>query len=266
MTRNRGKKALYEVMSKARVKPDQGTIVEHLRPRKPDKEAPSVRQKGAAGAPKAAAKWWKKPSIVQFNAGRIEFSMPYQIAIVLLLVFIFVILAAYRFGQNSYPAGQQESDQQDATVQEIDDQTPLEQAIVDVMPPYSQTENSENIANIANMAARTEVAEPAEPTGDHVIILVQYDSLPDLAPVQAHFSKYGIETEFVLEKGSYFLLTKDKYSNPEKPGTDGYKAKQKIIEVGAKYKGMAPAGCETFAPNYFKDAYGRALSSFRRNI
>src|SRR4030042_6223912 len=118
MTRNRGKKALYEVMSKARVKPDQGKIVEHLRPRKPDEEAPAARRKESAGVPKSAAKWWRKPRIVQFNAGRIEFSMPYQIAVVLLLVFIFVILATYRLGQSSYPAGRQETDQPVPMVQE----------------------------------------------------------------------------------------------------------------------------------------------------
>ncbi len=107
MVRNRGKKALYEVMSKARVKPEQGITVEHLQPSKPDEEAPAVKQNGAADAPKAAAKWWRKPRIVQLNAGRIEFSMPYQIAVVLLLVFIFVILAAYRLGQSSNPAERQ---------------------------------------------------------------------------------------------------------------------------------------------------------------
>jgi len=75
--------------------------------------------------------------------------------------------------------------------------------------------------------------------------------------VQAHFSEYGIETEVELESGRYFLQTKQRYDNPATVGTDGYKAKQKIIEVGAKYKGKAPAGYETFAPKYFSDAYGK---------
>jgi len=251
MTRNRGKKALYEVMSKARVKPDQGKVVEHLRPGKPDKEAPAARQKRAAGAPKAAAKWWKKPSIIQFNAGRFEFSVPYQVAIVLLLVFIFVILAAYRLGQNSYPAGQQETGQPNPAMNEMDNERPIEQASSEILQPSAPAEEN---------TAKTEVAEPAKPTGSNVIVLVQYDSLSDLAPVQQHFSEYGIETEIVTERGSYFLQTKERYDNPEKPGTDGYKAKQKIIEVGAKYKGEAPAGYEPFAPRYFSDAYGKKVN------
>jgi hypothetical protein len=62
-----------------------------------------------------------------------------------------------------------------------------------------------------------------------------------------------------MEKGSYFLQTKNRYNNPGTPGTDGYKALQKIIEVGAKYKGQAPPGYVTFAPNFFSDAYGKKV-------
>ena len=77
--------------------------------------------------------------------------------------------------------------------------------------------------------------------------------------MQAHFSEYGIETEIVAERGHYFLQTKERYDNPDKPGTDGYKALQRIKEIGAKYKGKAPPGYETFAPNYFSDAYGKKV-------
>lgn len=263
MTRNRGKKALYEVMSKARVKPDQGRIVEHLRPRTPDKEAPSARQKGPVGASKSAAKWWKRPSIVQFNAGRFDFSLPYQVAVVLLLVFIFLIIAAYRLGQSNAPAVRQEPEQPEAVLQETDDQTPLERAMADVVPPSQLPGNTTADTEVAETrisTTPTTPTTPATPTGNNVIVLVQYHSLPDLAPVQQHFSEYGIETEVVPEGGSYFLQTKERYDNPDKPGTDGYIAKQKIIEVGAKYKGKAPAGYEPFAPRYFSDAYGKKVN------
>jgi hypothetical protein len=252
MTRNRSKKALYEVMSKARIKPEHGKIVEQLRPTT-DEDAPAIKQKSAADVPKAAAKWWRKPRIVQLNAGRIEFSMPYQIAVVLVLVFIFVILAAYRLGQSSYSAGRQETDQPAPAAQEMDDERPVERAMSNIPQPSAPPENT---------TAKTEVAEPVnvKPTGSNVIVLVEYDSLPDLAPVQAHFSEHGIETEIVTEKGRYFLQTKQRYDNPATAGTDGYIAKQKIEEVGAKYKGKAPAGYETFAPFYFSDAYGKKVN------
>jgi len=251
MTRNRSKKALYEVMSKARVKPDNGKIVEHLRPKKPNEEAPAVKEKNAAGVPKSAAKWWRKPRIVQLNAGRIEFSIPYQIAVVLVLVFIFVIIAAYRFGQSSYPAGKQETGQPDPVAQETDGERPIEQAMSNIPQPSAPPESS---------TVNTEVAEPVKPMGNNVIVLVVYGSLPDLAPVQAHFSENGIETEIKTESGRYFLQTMQKYDNPGTPGTNGYRALQKIIEVGAEYKGKAPKGYETFAPNYFSDAYGKKVN------
>jgi len=249
MTRNRGKKALYEVMSKARVEPDHDKIVEHLRPEKPVEEAPAAKQEKPAGVPEPTAKWWKKPSIVQFNAGRIEFSMPYQVAVVLVLVFIIVIIAAYRLGQSFYPAGRQETDQPTPATQELDGERPTERAMADIPQPSSPPENT---------TAETEVAESAKPAGNNVIVLVEYGSLPDLAPVQAHFSEYGIETEIVAESGRYFLQTKQRYDNPATPGTDGYKAKQKITEVGKEYK--APAGYETFARFLFSDAYGKKVN------
>jgi len=255
MTRNRSKKALYEVMSKARVKPEHGKAVEHLMPTKSDKDAPAIKQKIDADVPKAAAKWWKKPSIVQLNAGRIEFSMPYQVAVVLVLVFIIVLIAAYRLGQSSYPAGRQETGQPARAAHETDSERPVQQATSDISSDIMQPS-----APPENMMAKTEVAEPVKPTGNNVIVLVVYDSLPDLAPVQAHFSEYEIDTEIVTESGRYFLQTKQRYDNPATVGSDGYKAKQKIVEVGAKYKGKAPAGHETFAPNYFSDAYGKKVN------
>jgi hypothetical protein len=92
-----------------------------------------------------------------------------------------------------------------------------------------------------------------------VIVLVQHDAMADLLPVQAHFAEAGIELEIVQQGGLYFLQTKQRYDNPATPGTDGYKAKQKIAEVGAKYKGKAPPGYATFAPHYFSDAYGKKV-------
>ena len=249
MTRNRSKKALYEVMSKARVKPEHGKAVEQLRPAKTDEDAPAIKQKSTADVPKAAAKWWRKPRIVQLNAGRIEFSMPYQIAVVLVLVFIIVIIAAYRLGQSSYPVEQQQAGQSEPVLNETDNEIPVEQAMSDIMQPSAPAEST---------TAKTEVAESAKPAGNNVIVLVEYNSMPDLAPVQAHFSEYGIETEIKLERGSYFLQTKQRYDNPATPGTDGYKAKQKITEVGKEYK--APAGYETFARFLFSDAYGKKVN------
>ena len=251
MVRNRGKKALYEVMSKARVKSEPSKVVEYYRPAESDQDAPAVEQKSVAGVPKSSAKWWRKPRIIQLNAGRIEFSMPYQIAVVLLLCFIFMIIAAYRLGQASYPE-QQQAVPSEPEQRDVDSERTIKQASSDIIRPSAPTED------IAAKAERIEVVEPVKPTGNNVIVLVQYHSLPDLAPVQAHFAEHGIELEIDPQQGSYFLQTVQRYDNPSKPGTDGYKALQKIKEVGKKYK--APEGYETFASNLFQDAYGKKVN------
>ena len=248
MVRNQGKKALYEVMSKTRVKTEPLKPVEHYRPAEPDHGAAEVQQKDAAGVPKSTAKWWRKPRIIQLNAGRIEFSMPFQVAVVLLLGFIFVIIAAYRLGQASYSPEQQQPVEPEPVQRQTDSESPVEQASTRVIPPSTPVEDT---------PVRTEVAKPVEPTGSNVIVLVEYHSLPDLAPVQEYYRKHDIELDIKPEGGRYFLQTKQLYDNLSKPGTDGYKALQKIKEVGKEYK--APPGYETFASNLFQDAYGKKV-------
>ena len=82
-----------------------------------------------------------------------------------------------------------------------------------------------------------------------------YQLRTHLEPVKQYFAQFGIETDIKKIGDWYYLVTKDKYENPEKSGTDGYFAKQKIIELGAEYK--APQGYETFGSKPFYDAYGQ---------
>jgi hypothetical protein len=97
----------------------------------------------------------------------------------------------------------------------------------------------------------------ATSTGDNAIVIVAYTKQNDLIPVQAYFKQNGIETE-VIQRGSYFLLvTKNRFENPEKTGTDGYQMKQTIKRIGAKYK--APEGYERFGSTPFQDAYGMKM-------
>ena len=251
MARNRGKKALYEVMSKARNRPGYGRTLERMHPRGPDDKRPAEGPQRAAETPKAAVPWLRKPRIVQVNAGRIEFSMPYQIAVALLLGLVLVILAAFRLGQRSGPGVPLAKTEQGGERPGIGRENPTGR---------TETDNTPSQASAEIISPKPEEAVPAESTGNHVIVLVEYGTLADLGPVQAHFAEYGIETEIVMQNGRYFLQTKDTYDWPATPGTDGYEALQKIIAVGAKYKGRAPAGYETFAPNFFKDAYGKRIA------
>jgi len=105
------------------------------------------------------------------------------------------------------------------------------------------------------ISTSAEEAEPVKPKGNNNIVITEYPRRIDLVPVQKYFANNGIETEIVKIDGSYFLRTVEKYENPGRFGTDGYEARQRIIEIGADYK--APTGYETFGAKPFQDAYGR---------
>jgi hypothetical protein len=253
MARNRRKKALYEVMSKARNKPGYGRTLEKMRPKKPveKKDEPVTKQKSATDVEtsKAAAKWWRKPRIVQFNVGRIEFSMPYQLAIALLLCLIVMFLVAFRLGQYYYLTDQRVIGSAEESPK-ISQENLTEQEVVDIREPPAPAEDSTLL---------DEELEPVKPkpTGNNVIVLVEFGSYADLVPVRDYFAMHNIETEIVMENGRYFLQTKNRYDNPGTTGTDGYKALQEIIKVGAEYK--APPNYEPFTQHLFSDAYGKLV-------
>jgi hypothetical protein len=236
MARTRRKKALYEVIGRGQLKQGQSQAFE----KPPPDEPPAARAESETDASPAALEWPKKPRIVQINAGRIEFSIPYQAAVAAVLVLILLLLMAYKLGQVS---------QSDAAALDETGKTPpseVHDVSLKQAGPDSQRQPEQPKA----------VAPAAVDTGDNVIVLVEYQRRADLVPVQKHFRTHGIETEIApAPGGKYYLWTKNRYSNVNTQGTPGYREKQRIKEVGALYK--APPSYETFAPNYFSDAYGK---------
>ncbi len=264
MAKNRGKKALYEVMSKARTKQGYGKTLEQMHLKKTEEVKPAVKQlEPIVEKAKAAADWWKKPRIAQFNAGRFEFSVPYQVAIVLGLVLVTLLLASYRLGQNSVVPGQLATDEPGREVEKIDQESTAELATANMPEPASPIEyvplNQDVPPNEDVTRDVEEEVEPVKPKGKNAIVLAHSGRIVDLHPVVEHFAKYGIELKIdPLEGGQYLLRTLEQFeSDPAIPGTDGFRVKSEIIRVGPLYKGKAPAGLDTFAPHYFTDAYGK---------
>lgn len=110
--------------------------------------------------------------------------------------------------------------------------------------------------------AKPKPAEPVVPAAmdvvrDHVLVIATYTRNEDLEPVRDYFGQNGTETE-ILKRGSYYyLVTKARYPNPRKPGSEGAVALDKIKQIGAKYK--APKGFERFDNTPFQDAYGMKI-------
>ena len=246
MVRYRRKKALYEVIGKTHLKPRYDKALEQLHPEEADEDRPITEDSDTQAA--EAPAWPRKPRIVQFNAGRFEISIPYQLAIALFLGLILLVLVAFRLGQFTHLSSEKSID----SAGQISGGTQREAGRL-----------TAGLQTPATAERTTPPVQPAEeigsakPKGDHRIVIKQYNTEKHLKPVQEYFAAHGIETVIEKRGSSFFLLSKNTYENPQRSGTDGYAARQKIIKVGAEYK--APAGYESFAPNLFNDAYGERI-------
>ncbi len=280
MRRYSGQRPLYEAWSRSRTKPKRPSLLERLRPqleklRKPAAGKPPKRMEPREPVaeepapvvlkpPKPVERpessrpgpilTWLRPKAIQFNAGRIEISLPYQIGIVIGLAVVLLVLASFRLGQ------------------------------MDQRSRYATSNSSVRSAPANAGAPAMGSAVPGDDStapataagaGDNLIVIARSRNKADLVPVAQHFAEYGIKTGYIpyqrlrehyaeyglnadaVPQGQGFLLTTlQSCDNPDRPGTDGYAAKERIKKIGALYKGKAPPGVESFAPNYFSDAYG----------
>ena len=237
MARNRGKMSLYEVMGQGKSKSSYGKALKKLAPAKPDKEEPTV-VKTAVPVSGKATHWPRKPKLLQFNAGRIEISLPYPLAIAVFLGFILLFLLALWLGETGYLKRKGITNSAGTVFDNLRKK---------VGGGITGSDENERIS--------PDVGKTVTGTGNNRIVIQTYDKRADLELVQYHFSEGNIRTEIRKIGDTFYLVSADKYENPGREGTDGYAAKQKIIEWGAQYK--APQGYESFAPNLFSDAYGK---------
>ena len=255
-----GKKSLYEAMRESQAKALQGKSLQPLHPESapaaPPAAQPDVQPVStplpAEPAPvpqRTVIRWPTKPRMFQVNGGRIELSLPYQLLIAGLLCGIVILLIAFRIGQHS-PIEKSARPAQPAV--EKPKATP--KAAVNVAPKATSQPTKAAIV--------TAPAEPAQKAvsaskGTNRIVIQTHQNRNDLEPVKNFFAANGIDTEIRKIGTWYYLITTEKYNNPEKPGTDGFEAKQRIIELGAKYQ--PPAGYGSFGAKPFSDAYGMRL-------
>jgi len=236
---SRRKKSLYEVIGKTRLKSSYGKTLEQPHPEKTDRDKPTTEPSMAV--PERAAQWPRKPRIVQFNAGRIEISMPYQLAIAFLLFIILLVLVVFRLGQLKERVG--------------GSAVKIQKNNLELTGQKEVAGRGQNTDKGEKISPGGEKVEAVKSKGNNRIVIQTYRLKAHLVPVQQHFARFGIETEIIPIDNQWLLVTKAKYEEkPERPGTDGYVAKQKIIELGAKYK--APPGYETFGAKSFETAYG----------
>ena len=246
MVHNTKKKALYEVIGRAGSRPGY----EQLHPNGP--AGTNVGQTPPAVS--SVVRWAIRPSVVQFNAGRIEFSIPYQVGIAVMLGVLLTAVVLFRLGER---VGSREvATKAPAMAKPVVNPSMIKPAESRPVLPKPVTQDTPAVKQPTAQdtpAAAVAASQPVS-TGKNRIVLKIYQVRSHLEPAKEYFDKMGIATE-IIEKGNwYYLVTKNKYDNPEKAGTDGYLAKQKIVEIGAGYK--APVGFESFGPKPFSDAFG----------
>ena len=243
MFRKRGQKSLYEAISKARQTTTPGRQTAQPLPTQQTeaverkKELRMTEQKPVETGGEKAAKqfdWPKKPKSVVFIEKRIEVTVSYTIAVVVGLLLILLLLLFFRLGQ-IYGSPHKEAKRQ----------------TTNLLPAEGIGVENLQAAQPTSPVSGTETGK-----GSNMIVIKSYSRKRDLEPAKEYFDKNGIATEIVDGSGGwFFLVTKNKnYNNPNVAGTDGYEARQKIIEVGRGYK--TPAGYEQFK---FDDPYGKKV-------
>lgn len=247
MAKQPGKMALYEAIRKSQKKLTKSdTASVDIKPKKKKYVNKSLRK----GLKYDSVSNWPENAVKAEGESRLKSSLKFlKKSWLFWILAATVILLGMKLGQiyqrkgleNLEKGGQVQHDNDTKLPSGMDDET---------------VERKDDIAD-----SQGETVDSSEgllaPAGDNVIVIITYANQEHLKPVEQHFLGYGIETEIVKKGKYYFLITKERYDNPNRKDSDGYQALQRIKEVGLKYK--APKGYETFGSRPFQDAYGMKI-------
>jgi hypothetical protein len=198
---------------------------------------------------KPVALWSARPRPVRIYADRIELCFSWQIVGIAALTFVVLLLVFFKLGRIS------STGQTEAVVKKP--AAPVSVKVQEIMPKTKPAEM------VVKPTPQPQAAPPkvVEPMGDNVIVIASHRVNTDLKPVEQYFAKFGIATEIIKDKKSsrYLLVTQNRFNDVEKPGTDGYLMKRKIMSIGANYKPSIESGFASFGPKPFQDVYGMKL-------
>jgi hypothetical protein len=252
-----GQMALYEVLNKERFSASQKKELARINQAKAENTRPVTIPPQEPKKTEAKKSLWKKPGLFGLNGGKIETYVPYPIAITivmgLVLILIIVFQAGHFFGKHNVV----KNDSSSEAVLNLADTAKAAKEMARLATPTKRSRASSDGITLAATTTTVGASDnsPAK-AGEYVIVLKELGSLRDLEPAMQYFNEHGIATEIRNYRGSYFLVTKDKYEGFSR-GSVGYNAVEKIKQVGAKYK--EPQGYSGFAPHMFNDAYGRKM-------
>jgi hypothetical protein len=178
-----------------------------------------------------------RPRAIQFNRGKVEISLRYDVTIGIILLLLLGLMGAYRLGEH---ISLKSAGTTPATVNAVNDSAVVSEPIV-----------NETAAVPAVSEPRQAAVETAASSGDNWIVIATHQSEGQLAPVQQYFAGYGIETQIRQVNGIFILHTMNTFENPNRFGSDGQRMLQRVIELGRNYE--PPSGYRSFD---FTTAYG----------
>lgn len=187
--------------------------------------------------------WTARPKPVRIYPDRIELCLSWQIAGLAVLALSAIFLVFFRLGQMK-PSVKPVENQQPTAIR-TDDIKPTAPVVVKTTP----------------VAVETQTPKMVEPMGENAIVITSYDLQSHLEPVKEYFAQFGIATEIYKPvRGSrYLLVSQNRYDTIDKPGTEGFEMKKKIMSVGASYRPPAGSGFEPFGSKPFQDPYAMKI-------
>ncbi|HEG43060.1 MAG TPA: hypothetical protein ENH94_03320 [Phycisphaerales bacterium] len=246
MSRNVGRKALFEALKKGQDRIAKGHVTRNLRYPEPAKTRITGSNAENIVHDDDIEAWPPQRQPVAAISGRIEVSLPYPMAAMVVIVAILIGVALFKVGQISGSNAEKAA---------------AAAAKADYEEVYTRDQVfGEEDDRAATAEAKDKIEKKKEdqillgPVGDHIIIIAMCTESRDLDPVIEYFADNGIETLIDKRGSDYFLVTKKKYQSPKKVGSDGNIALKWIKQIGGTY--VAPDGYHGFGAMPFQDAYG----------
>lgn len=245
MGRNVGRKVLLEALKRGQERIAKGHVTRNLRYPEPQKKPHTDKTTENVVEEGDLESWPPQRRPVTAISGRIEFSLPYTMAVMAVIVAILICVAMFKVGQIS--GSNAEKAAVSAEKAEFDEDFDKEQV-------FDEEDKTVAAQAKARIEKKKEDRILLAPVGDHIIIIAMCADSRDLDPVKEYFADYEIETLIDKRGGDYFLVTKKKFQSPKKAGTDGNIVLKRIKQIGRNY--VAPDGYHGFGATPFQDAYG----------
>ena len=208
-----------------------------------------------------------------YPARSVTITVPYWLIAVTALALIFVLLVAYRAGQQA-DSGQATSPTTPANTADA----PPSDALLDItnalargnaLAPRGPGTNRVGTPPVQPRAADPTSTEaspdrqpaagpprkqlPALPQKGQTLIICSSAKSSILLPVQNHFADNGLRTAIGKQGGMYVLYSGLTVENSKSSQADAFKTR--VVRIGANYNKARPDGAMTFNPSTFETAY-----------